>query len=123
MPTILLVDDSASLRQVLTMALAAKGYRTVEATDGMDGLSKLNMNPIDMIICDVNMPVLNGFDFVTKVKSNPSYKFLPILMLTTETTDAKKQLGRAAGASGWMVKPFAPSALVSAVVKFLGVAA
>jgi len=122
MPTILIVDDSASLRQVVTMALKGSGYNTVEAKDGEDALSKLKMSSIDMIVCDVNMPVMNGLDFVRQVKSDAKYKFLPVLMLTTETTDEKKQVGKAAGASGWMVKPFAPTQLVKAVVKFVGAA-
>ena len=115
--TILVVDDSASLRQVVKMALTSAGYAVVEASDGKAALALLDGNAISMAICDVNMPVLNGIEFVKAVKLLPSHKFMPIMMLTTESQDAAREQGKAAGARAWMVKPFTPSQLVKAIDK------
>ena len=116
--TILVIDDSASLRQVVAMALRGAGYEVLQASDGREALALLDGRKIGMAVCDVNMPNMNGIEFVKATKQLPAYKFLPILMLTTETTDDKKAEGRAAGAKAWMVKPFSPSSLLSAVSKF-----
>ncbi len=116
--TILVIDDSASLRQVVAMALRGAGYEVLQASDGREALALLDGRKIGMAVCDVNMPNMNGIEFVKATKQLPAYKFLPILMLTTETTDDKKAEGRAAGAKAWMVKPFSPSSLLNAVSKF-----
>ena len=116
--TILVIDDSTSLRQVVSMALKGAGYDVLQASDGREALALLDGRKIGMAVCDVNMPNMNGIEFVKAAKQLPAYKFLPILMLTTETADDKKAEGRAAGAKAWMVKPFSPSALLNAVSKF-----
>ncbi|KJV07802.1 response regulator [Methylocucumis oryzae] len=120
--TILIVDDSASFRRVEAMALTGAGYEVVEASDGQDALNKLsqlNNQKIHLIICDINMPVMGGIEFVTRVKQLASYKFTPVMMLTTEDSDAIKQEGRAAGAKAWMVKPFKSEQLLNAVSKLI----
>lgn len=115
--TILIVDDSASLRQVVKMSLTGVGYEVIEAADGKAALELLDGRQICLTVCDVNMPVMNGIEFVKAVKSLPAYRFMPVLMLTTESQESKKDEGKAAGARAWMVKPFAPSQLVKAVDK------
>lgn len=115
--TILIVDDSASLRQVVRMALQAAGHTVLEAGDGKAALAMLDGRTVDMAVCDVNMPVLNGIEFVKAVKALPAYKFMPVLMLTTESSDKHKEAGKAAGAKAWMTKPFIPTQLVNAVNK------
>jgi two-component system chemotaxis response regulator CheY len=115
--TILVVDDSASLRQVVKMALTSVGYEVIEAVDGKAALALLDGRTVSMAICDVNMPVLNGIEFVKAVKQLPKYKFMPIMMLTTESQEAAREQGKVAGARAWMVKPFAPMQLVKAVDK------
>ena len=115
--TILIVDDSSSLRQVVNIALTRAGYEVIEAVDGMDGLTKLDGRKINLIVSDVNMPRMDGITFLTNVKQNARYKFTPVIMLTTESQDAKKAEGKAAGARAWITKPFQPSQLVDAVNK------
>jgi two-component system chemotaxis response regulator CheY len=115
--TILIIDDSASLRQVVKMALTGAGYNVIEAGDGQAALALLDGRQVNMAVCDINMPVMNGIEFVKAAKQLASYKFMPILMLTTESQDAKKEEGKAAGAKAWMVKPFSPTQLVAAVSK------
>ena len=115
--TILVIDDSASLRQVVAMALQGAGYEVLQAGDGQAALALLDGRKINMAICDVNMPRMNGIEFVRAAKALPSYRFLPVLMLTTESQEAKKEEGKAAGAKAWMVKPFSPASLLNAVSK------
>ena len=115
--TILVIDDSASLRKVVNMALVGAGYNVIEAGDGKEALALLDGRQINMAICDVNMPNMNGIEFVAAAKKVAAYKFMPILMLTTENQEEKKEQGKAAGAKAWMVKPFSPTQLVSAVAK------
>jgi two-component system chemotaxis response regulator CheY len=115
--TILVIDDSASLRQVVKMALTGAGYSVLEAGDGQAALALLDGRQINMAICDVNMPNMNGIEFVKAAKALSTYKFMPILMLTTESQEEKKEQGKAAGAKAWMVKPFSPTQLVNAVSK------
>jgi two-component system chemotaxis response regulator CheY len=115
--TILVIDDSASLRQVVAMALQGAGYEVLQAGDGQAALALLDGRKIGMAICDVNMPKMNGIEFVKAAKALPAYRFLPILMLTTESQEAKKEEGKAAGAKAWMVKPFSPSSMLNAVSK------
>jgi two-component system chemotaxis response regulator CheY len=115
--TILVIDDSASLRQVVKMALTGAGYNVIEAGDGQAALALLDGRQVNMAVCDVNMPIMNGIEFVKAAKALPGYKFMPILMLTTESQEEKKEQGKAAGAKAWMVKPFSPTQLVNAVAK------
>jgi two-component system chemotaxis response regulator CheY len=115
--TIRVVDDSASLRQVVKMALVGVVYHVIEAADRLAALAILDGRSINLTVCDVNMPVLNGIEFVKAANAMAAYKFTPILMLTTEGQNAKREKGKAAGARAWMVKPFSPSQLVSAVDK------
>jgi len=116
--TILIIDDSVSLRQIVKMALTGAGYAVIEAGDGKAALALLDGRQVNMAVCDVNMPVMNGIEFVKAAKKMQSYKFMPILMLTTESQESKKEEGRAAGAKAWMLKPFTPAQLVNAVSKF-----
>ena len=116
---ILLVDDSASVRTVAGIALRGAGYEVLEASNGQEGLTRLNGERIHLIISDVNMPVLDGIGFLKEVKKHPSYKFTPVIMLTTEAGEDKKQEGRAAGAKAWITKPFQPQLLVDAVSKLI----
>lgn len=115
--TVMIVDDSASLRQVVKMALTGAGYAVIEASDGKAALALLDGRQINMVVCDVNMPNMNGIEFVKESKKLAAYKFMPILMLTTESQESKKEEGKAAGAKAWMVKPFSPTQLVAAVNK------
>jgi two-component system chemotaxis response regulator CheY len=113
--TIMIVDDSASMRQVVGIALRATGYEVLEGRDGKDALSKLTGQKVHLIICDVNMPVMDGISFVKVLKQMPAYKFTPIIMLTTESAESKKLEGQAAGARAWVVKPFQAPKLLDAV--------
>jgi two-component system chemotaxis response regulator CheY len=115
--TIMIVDDSASVRQVIGIALKGAGYSVIEGSDGRDALSKLSGQKVHLIISDVNMPVMDGITFLKQVKQLPTYKFTPILMLTTESDDSKKREGQEAGARAWMVKPFKADQLLAAVQK------
>ena len=116
---ILLVDDSASVRKVAGIALAAAGYEVLEAINGQDALGKMNGDKIHLIISDVNMPVMDGITFLKEVKQHPNYRFTPVIMLTTEAGEDKKQEGRAAGAKAWIVKPFQPQTMIAAVSKLI----
>ncbi len=117
--TIMIVDDSASLRQVVSIALTGAGYDVVEAFDGRDALTKLDGRKIHLVISDVNMPRLDGIGFVQEMKTVPAYKFTPVIMLTTESGDAKKRQGQEAGAKAWVVKPFQPQQMLNAVAKLV----
>jgi len=117
--TIMIVDDSASIRQVVGIALKSAGYDVIEACDGKDALSKLTGQKIHLIITDVNMPVMDGITFVIEAKKLAAYKFTPMMMLTTESADDKKQAGKAAGAKAWLTKPFQPPTLMAAVSKLV----
>jgi two-component system chemotaxis response regulator CheY len=117
--TVLIVDDSASLRQVVSIALKGAGYEVIEGIDGKDALSKLNGQKVHLIVSDVNMPNMDGITLVKEVKKLPDYKFTPIIMLTTESEEGKKQAGQAAGAKAWIVKPFQPEQLLMAVSKLI----
>lgn len=117
--TILIVDDSATIRQVVGMTLKGAGYEVMEASDGKDALNKLDGKKINLIISDVNMPNMDGITFVKEAKKLANYKFTPVIMLTTESQDSKKQEGQAAGAKAWMVKPFQPEQMLAAVAKLI----
>lgn len=116
---IMIVDDSASVRQLVTFALKGGGYEVVEGCDGQDALNKLQGQRVHLIISDVNMPNMDGITFLKALKQSPEHKFTPVLMLTTESQEAKKQEGKEAGAKAWMVKPFEPPQLLSAVQKLV----
>jgi two-component system chemotaxis response regulator CheY len=112
---VMAVDDSATVRQVLQMTLEGAGYEVIEAVDGRDALNKLGDASIDMMVTDLNMPNMDGIDLIKNVRRNPGCRFMPIIMLTTESQPEKKQEGKAAGASGWIVKPFKPEQLLAVV--------
>ncbi len=114
---IMIVDDSASMRMVVGIALKGAGYAVLEGRDGRDALTKLTGQKVNLIISDVNMPNMDGIAFVKAVKQLPAYKFTPIIMLTTESDESKKREGQAAGARAWVVKPFQPEHLLMAVQK------
>ena len=116
---ILVIDDSASLRQVVGIALKGAGYEVIEAADGQQALERLDSNRVHLAICDVNMPVMDGITFVKEVKKRPNHRFLPIIMLTTESRESRKQEGQLAGAKAWVVKPFRPEQILNAVSKLI----
>jgi len=113
--TILTVDDSRTMRDMLHLALSEAGFRVVQAVDGLDGLDALDAAQADVIITDINMPRMDGFGFIEGVRANEKHRATPILVLTTESDVAKKQRAREAGATGWIVKPFNPEKLIDAI--------
>ena len=115
----LIVDDSASMRQMVAYTLRQGGFDVLEGENGQDALNKLPGQKVEIIITDLNMPVMDGIAFIQKVRTMPELKFVPILMLTTETQASKKEEGKAAGATGWIVKPFDPEKLLRTVTKVL----
>lgn len=117
--TIMTVDDSPSIRQMVGLTLTKAGHKVVEACDGADALSKLGGAPVSMIITDLNMPNMDGIALIQRARAMPAYKYIPIIMLTTESQPEKKQAGKAAGATGWIVKPFSPDQLLAVVAKVL----
>jgi two-component system chemotaxis response regulator CheY len=117
---IMTVDDSASVRQLVSFTLKQHGYEIAEAVNGAEALNKLKQEKIDMLITDINMPELDGIGLIKMIRDNPSYRFIPIIILTTESQTGKKEEARAAGATGWIIKPFRPDQLVSAVKKVMG---
>ncbi len=120
MAKILAVDDSASMRQMVSFTLKGAGYEVVEAVDGVDALAKAKGVKLDLVISDVNMPNMDGITLIKELRAIADFKFIPMLMLTTESTGEKKQEGKAAGATGWIVKPFNPDQLLATVKKVLG---
>jgi two-component system, chemotaxis family, chemotaxis protein CheY len=118
--TILAVDDSGSLRQMVAFSLKAAGYDVISAVDGQDGLNKAKEKTVDLVLTDQNMPVMDGLTMITNLRSMSSYQKVPILMLTTESSDEMKAKGKAAGANGWLVKPFDPKRLIEVVQKVIG---
>jgi two-component system chemotaxis response regulator CheY len=120
MASILAVDDSASMRQMVTFTLKGAGYEVVEAADGVQALNTAKTRRFNLVITDVNMPNMDGIALIKQLRGLPSYKFTPLLMLTTESSPEKKQQGKAAGATGWIVKPFNPEQLLNTVKKVLG---
>ena len=117
--TIMTVDDSASIRQLVSFTLKQHGYAVVEAVNGTEAIRKLKQEKIDMLITDINMPEIDGISLIKMVRDNPSYKFMPIIILTTGSQVEKKEEAKAAGATGWIVKPFRPDQLVAAVRKVM----
>lgn len=119
MKQILTVDDSASIRQMVGFTLTKAGYGVVEAMDGKDGWEKAGKQKFDLIITDLNMPQMDGIQMITAIRKLPGYGFTPILMLTTESQTEKKDAGRKAGATGWIVKPFNADQLIAVVQKLV----
>ncbi|MCX4193868.1 response regulator [Methylophaga sp. OBS1] len=120
MADILAVDDSASMRQMVAFTLKGAGHRVTDAEDGKHALEIARQKKFDLILTDVNMPVMDGLSLTRELRQLPDYRFTPILVLTTEAGPEKKQEGRAAGATGWLVKPFNPDQLLATVKKVLG---
>lgn len=118
--TVLIVDDSASLRQVVSLSLKGAGYQVIEACDGRDALGKLGGQKVHLIISDVNMPNMDGITLVAQLRALPSYRLVPLLLLTTESSPERKAQGKQAGATGWMVKPFNPDQLLATLARVLG---
>ncbi|MDJ0807885.1 MAG: response regulator [Gammaproteobacteria bacterium] len=120
MTSILAVDDSASMRQMVSFTLKGAGYEVIEAADGVEALNIAKGKSVNLVITDVNMPNMDGISLIRELRGLPSYKFTPLLMLTTESGADKKQAGKAAGATGWIVKPFNPDQLLATIKKVLG---
>jgi two-component system chemotaxis response regulator CheY len=111
----MIIDDSRTLRHVVSVTLNKAGYETIDAVDGIDGLEKLARQEVNMIICDVNMPNMDGITFLKKIKRHKEHGSLPILMLTTESQAARREEARKAGATAWIIKPFTPEQILKAV--------
>lgn len=120
MANILAVDDSASMRQMVSFTLKSAGHNVTEASDGSEALSLAKSNKYDLILSDVNMPNMDGIALARELRCLPNFKFTPILMLTTESGMGKKSEGKAAGATGWIVKPFNPDQLLATIKKVIG---
>jgi two-component system chemotaxis response regulator CheY len=114
---IMVVDDSTSMRQMVKFTLEADGYQVVEGVDGIDALAKSNAQKVDLFITDLNMPNMDGIQFTRQLRASAPYRFTPIVMLTTESQQEKKMEGKAAGASGWIIKPFLMPQLLAVVKK------
>ncbi|MDB5893457.1 MAG: response regulator [Rhodoferax sp.] len=119
MYSILAVDDSPSMRKMVSFTLIGAGYHVVEAVDGQDAYEKAQTHAIDLVLADQNMPRLDGLGLTRLLRQHPNFKTTPILMLTTESSDQMKQAGRAAGATGWLVKPFDPTRLIEVIQKVM----
>jgi len=117
---VLTVDDSAAIREMLSYVLKSVGHKVIEAEDGMDGLQKALSRQVDLVITDQSMPKMDGITLVKALRALPQYKKVPILLLTTESSDSMKDEGRTAGATGWLVKPFDPTKLIEVVDKVTG---
>ncbi len=118
--TVLIVDDSSSLRTIVRMALTRAGYEVLEASDGLEGLARLDEGQrVHLVVSDVNMPRMDGISFLRQLKQHARHRFTPVIMLTTEGQDSKKEEGRSAGAKAWIVKPFNPPQLLDAVSKLM----
>lgn len=119
MPSILAVDDSASMRQMVTFTLKEAGYEVLEARDGVEALALAKTQKVHLVLSDVNMPNMDGITLVKELRALPNYRFVPLLLLTTESSPEKKAEGKAAGATGWLVKPFNPEQLLGTIKKVL----
>jgi two-component system chemotaxis response regulator CheY len=117
--TVMTVDDSASVRQMVSFVLVDRGYEVIEAVDGLDALSKLKGQEVHLILSDINMPQMDGLELTRQLRALPQYKFVPIILLTTESHPEKKQEGKAAGATGWIVKPFTPDQILAVLKKVM----
>ena len=119
MKTVMTVDDSASIRQMVSFVLKGAGYDVVQAVDGLDALSKLRGQELHLILSDINMPKMDGLEFTRRLRAMPEYRFVPVVLLTTESHPEKKQEGKVAGATGWIVKPFSPDQLLAVAKKVM----
>lgn len=119
MKTVMTVDDSSTLRQMVSFVLRGAGYEVVEAVDGLDALSKLTGQEVHLFLSDINMPKMDGLEFTRQLRAMPQYKFVPIVLLTTESHPEKRQEGKAAGATAWIVKPFQPDQLLAVMKKVM----
>ncbi len=117
---IMTADDSASIRQMVAFTIRQQGHEVIEAVDGQDALAKLATHKVDLLLTDLNMPNVDGIGLIKGVRGSSLNRFIPIVMLTTESQDGKKAEGKAAGASGWIVKPFKPEQLAAVIRKLLG---
>jgi two-component system chemotaxis response regulator CheY len=117
---ILTIDDSASIRQMVAMTLRSAGHTVIEAVDGSQGYDQATSHTLDAIITDLNMPIMNGIEFIRKYRTHPSSKGVPILLLTTESDDELKRQAKEAGATGWIVKPFKQDQLIAVIKKVTG---
>ena len=115
--TALVVDDSTSIRKIVSATLESQGFEVIEGTNGQHALTVSENRAVNLVITDLNMPEMDGITLIKQLRSRPAFKFTPILLLTTESQDSKKQEGKAAGATGWMVKPFNPDQLLDVVKK------
>jgi two-component system chemotaxis response regulator CheY len=118
--TVLAVDDSVSMRQMVTFTLQRAGYQVIQAGDGAEALAKAKVRPVNLVLTDQNMPKMDGLTLIASLRGLQEYRGTPILVLTTESSDEMKAKGRAAGATGWLVKPFDPKRLVEVVRKVIG---
>ena len=120
--SIMIVDDAQSMRGLVAMTLRNNGYEVIEAQDGADAIKKIEKDglKLDLVITDLNMPNMDGIELIKRLKDHARYRFVPIVMLTTESQEAKKEEGRLAGAKAWVVKPFKPDVLVGVVKKIIG---
>lgn len=117
--TILIIDDSASMRQMVAFTLQQAGFEVLQGEHGQDALTRMNGRKVDLVITDLNMPVMDGLSFIRAARARPDAKFTPILLLTTESQAAKKQECKLAGATGWILKPFDPEKLLQVIAKVL----
>lgn len=117
---ILIVDDARSMRSLVAMTLRGAGYEVIEASDGQEAVGKIDGQKVHMLLTDLNMPNMDGIELIKTLKANPAYKFLPMVMLTTESEESKKKEGQQAGAKAWIVKPFKPETVVAVVKKIIG---
>lgn len=116
---ILAVDDSASMRQMVNFTLKGAGYQVVQAVDGVEALEYARQNSVDLVLTDVNMPRMDGITLVRELRGLPTYRYTPMLVLTTESSQEKKMQGKQAGATGWIVKPFNPEQLLATIARVL----
>lgn len=116
---ILAVDDSASMRQMVNFTLKGAGYEVVQAVDGVEALQYARTNSVDLVLTDVNMPRMDGITLVRELRTLPTYRYTPMLVLTTESSQEKKMQGKQAGATGWIVKPFNPEQLLATIARVL----
>ena len=116
---VMIVDDSDVIRKMATMVLGKSGYSVLEAVDGQDALDKLRDSAIDLLISDVNMPNLGGIELIRQIRSDPDHRFMPVILLTSESQPDKRIEAKAAGMTGWLVKPFMPAQLIAAVKRLV----
>ncbi len=119
MAKILAADDSASMRQMVSFTLKSKGHEIIQAVDGQEALTMAQKGSVDLVLTDLNMPKMDGLSLIKQLRMLPNYRFTPILMLTTEADASRKQEGKAAGATGWIVKPFNPEQLLQTIDRVL----